>query len=114
LARGLDKSALSKFDLPVSEKGKAREEQPVVAAGESWMCDTCMLTNGAEVKDKCTICDSPRPAAAKPAPKQGFNWAAAGMAPPKQKPVGEWTCGTCMLSNKPDCQKCTVCDSPRG
>ncbi|KAJ7623505.1 hypothetical protein FB45DRAFT_797684 [Roridomyces roridus] len=114
LARGLDKSALPKFDLPVSEKGKAREEQPVVAAGESWMCDTCMLTNGAEVKDKCKICDSPRPAAAKPAPKQGFNWAAEGMAPPKQKPAGEWTCGTCMLSNMPDYQKCTVCDSPRG
>ncbi|KAJ7230711.1 hypothetical protein GGX14DRAFT_584415 [Mycena pura] len=49
-----------------------------------------------------------------PAPVQGFNWAAAGSAPPKPAgPAGSWTCGTCMLQNAPELDKCYVCESPR-
>ncbi|KAJ7850052.1 hypothetical protein B0H14DRAFT_2764581 [Mycena olivaceomarginata] len=50
------------------------------------------------------------------APVQGFNWAAAGAAPPKPaaSAAGAWTCGTCMLSNGPEVtEKCAVCEAPR-
>ncbi|KAJ7493411.1 hypothetical protein B0H11DRAFT_961925 [Mycena galericulata] len=135
-ARRIDKGALPMFDFaapPAQDKGKgkAREEvKPVqgfnwAAAGAappkpkdasgSWTCGTCMLSNGPEVTDKCSVCETPR-AAPEKAPVQGFNWAAAGAAPPKPaNAAGSWTCGTCMLSNGPDIKdKCSVCDSPRG
>ncbi len=45
-------------------------------------------------------------------PSGGFNWAAAGVKPPKL--AGEsWTCSVCMLSNSSDAVKCTVCEEPR-
>ncbi|KAI0793926.1 hypothetical protein C8Q74DRAFT_1404090 [Fomes fomentarius] len=45
-------------------------------------------------------------------PSGGFNWAAAGVKPPK--PAGDsWTCSVCMLSNSSDTVKCTVCEEPR-
>ncbi|KAJ7132152.1 hypothetical protein C8R44DRAFT_849716 [Mycena epipterygia] len=49
------------------------------------------------------------------APVQGFNWAAAGVKPPKPASApGSWECGTCMLANGPEAKdKCAVCDSPR-
>ncbi|KAJ6561245.1 hypothetical protein DFH09DRAFT_506400 [Mycena vulgaris] len=135
-ARRLDKSKLPAFafDLsapPALDKGKAKETAPVqgfnwAAAGAappksassaagSWTCDTCMLTNKPEVLDQCAVCEAPRKAPpAKPA-VQGFNWAAAGVKPPKPALApGTWTCGTCMLSNGPEAvDKCAVCESDR-
>ncbi|KAJ7080278.1 hypothetical protein C8R43DRAFT_1052955 [Mycena crocata] len=138
-ARKLEKSALPVFDFtapaPASglDKGKGKEvDKPAVqgfnwaaaggappkaktAATGSWECGTCMLSNGPEATEKCAVCDAPRE---KPTPKvaQGFNWAAAGVKPPKPKNAeGSWTCGTCMLTNGPEVKEsCAVCDSPRG
>ncbi|KAJ7089720.1 hypothetical protein B0H15DRAFT_838953 [Mycena belliarum] len=45
---------------------------------------------------------------------QGFNWAAAGVKPPKPAAPGAWTCETCTLANPADAKdKCTVCDAKR-
>jgi len=43
-----------------------------------------------------------------------FNWAAAGMKPPS-KPVGEWDCAECTLSNPASnvSGKCQFCDTPK-
>jgi hypothetical protein len=44
----------------------------------------------------------------------GFNWGAAGMQPPSTAQGGEWTCGTCMLSNPASVvDQCRVCETPR-
>ncbi|KAJ7746834.1 hypothetical protein DFH07DRAFT_923964 [Mycena maculata] len=134
-ARRLDKGKLPTFDFtaPAPDKGKGRAHEaaparegfnwaaagapppkPASAPG-SWTCGTCMLLNGPDVKDKCTVCETARPGAVK-APVQAFNWAAAGAPPPKPaNGPGPWTCGTCMLMNGPDVKdKCAVCDSARG
>ncbi|KAJ6457164.1 hypothetical protein C8R47DRAFT_1164459 [Mycena vitilis] len=130
-ARRLDKSVLPAFDFSATalamDKGKGKEKEkmqgfnwaaagaappkPTSAAG-SWTCGTCMLQNGPEVKDKCSVCEAPHPnPPAAPAVK-GFDWGAAGAKPPK--PVGTWTCGTCMLQNGPEVKdKCSVCEAPR-
>ncbi|KAH7911057.1 hypothetical protein BJ138DRAFT_1007405 [Hygrophoropsis aurantiaca] len=103
--------------------------KPPTAVGGNWMCDTCMLTNPDDAKEKCTICEAPRPGAtpaaskspaAAPssvnppsAPIQAFDWGAAGIKPPKSA-SGSWTCSTCMLSNPATAtEKCTICDTPR-
>ncbi|KAJ6581172.1 hypothetical protein B0H19DRAFT_496256 [Mycena capillaripes] len=134
-ARRLDKSALPAFDFSAPAvvgkgKGKEKETAPVqgfnwAAAGAappkpasapgSWTCGTCMLSNGPEAREKCSVCDAPRPDAPAAPAVQGFNWAAAGAAPPKPASApGSWTCGTCMLSNGPEAhEKCSVCDAPQ-
>ncbi|KAF7356896.1 E3 sumo-protein ligase 2-like protein [Mycena venus] len=139
-ARRLDKSALPVFDFtaPASasakDKGKEKEKAPVqgfnwAAAGAappkpatstpgSWTCGTCMLSNGPEATEKCSVCEAVRPdVPAKAAPVvKGFDWSAAGAAPPKPatNTLGSWTCGTCMLSNGPEAtEKCSVCEAVR-
>ncbi|KAF7370885.1 E3 sumo-protein ligase 2-like protein [Mycena sanguinolenta] len=136
-ARRLDKSALPVFDFtapPASalDKGKAKATEkapvqgfnwgaagvakpPAAGASGSWTCGTCMLSNGPEVKDKCAVCEAPRPDAPKAAPAvKGFDWGAAGGAKLKGPSEGAWTCGTCMLSNGPEVKdKCAVCEAPR-
>ncbi|EIW79227.1 hypothetical protein CONPUDRAFT_83503 [Coniophora puteana RWD-64-598 SS2] len=82
---------------------------------ETWQCATCMLQNPDSAKEKCTICEAPRPGAAPPAPKtNGFNWGASGMKAPSAPGGDKWTCSTCMLQN-PDSakEKCTVCEAAR-
>ncbi|KAL1408542.1 hypothetical protein Q8F55_005354 [Vanrija albida] len=92
---------------------------PVAKTGE-WDCDTCMLKNPDSAKEKCTVCEMPRPgqkaaapaAAAPPAlpavPAGGFAFKAPAAS------AGQWECGTCNLQN-PDSAKeqCTVCEAPR-
>jgi hypothetical protein len=85
-----------------------------------WTCDTCMLKNPASVKDKCSVCDAPRPGAAAGAAAcapatSGFNWSAAGMKPPTTSASGgEWACDTCGLKNPASAaEKCTICDAPK-
>ncbi|WOO82336.1 Nuclear pore complex protein [Vanrija pseudolonga] len=91
---------------------------PATKAGD-WTCDTCMLQNPDSAKEKCTVCEAPRPGAAPAVPA-----AAAPPAPPAvpaafttKAPAaapGQWECTTCMLKN-PDSakEKCTVCEAPR-
>jgi hypothetical protein len=131
-ARRLDKKALPVFvfTTPPTDKGKEKEKAPVqgfnwAAAGAappkpasaegSWTCGMCMLSNGPEAREKCSVCDAARPDAPKAPAVKGFDWAAAGAKPPKPaSTAGSWTCGICMLQNGPDVKdKCSVCDSPR-
>ncbi|RXW17783.1 hypothetical protein EST38_g8081 [Candolleomyces aberdarensis] len=105
--------------------------KPSTAAGSSWTCSLCMLTNPASAAEKCTICDAPAPgkaaasstsattsstfssnaAAAPAAPKGGFNWAATGLEPTSAS--SGWTCGLCGLSNPASAtEKCTICEAP--
>ncbi|KAH7929082.1 hypothetical protein BV22DRAFT_1081682 [Leucogyrophana mollusca] len=109
---------------------------PTASSGGTWTCGTCMLTNSDEAKEKCTVCEAPRPGAAPasakpsgmaapgeqlgqkpkpaPAPVQAFNWSAAGIKQPSKLGGESWTCSTCMLSNPASAtDKCTVCDTPR-
>ena len=30
-----------------------------------------------------------------------------------KKPAGAWDCGTCLIQNKPDVEKCAACENPR-
>ncbi|KAJ7777459.1 hypothetical protein B0H16DRAFT_1684071 [Mycena metata] len=136
-ARKLDKALLPSFDFTSSftaqEKGKGKEvvtppvqgfnwaaagaapPKPKSAGAGAWTCGTCMLSNGPEATEKCSVCETPRAPPPAAAPVVGFNWAAAGAAPPKPKVAeGAWTCGTCMLLNGPEVkEKCGVCDTPR-
>ncbi|WOO77876.1 Nucleoporin [Vanrija pseudolonga] len=54
--------------------------QPVVSPPDEWTCDTCMLKNPDSAKEKCTVCEAPRPGAAPPAPP-------AATGPPKPPSV---------------------------
>ncbi|KAJ7173739.1 hypothetical protein C8R46DRAFT_121564 [Mycena filopes] len=135
-ARKLHKALLPSFDFTTpftaAEKGKGKEVAAPVqgfnwaAAGVAppkskaavegaWTCNTCMLSNGPEAKEKCSVCEAPRAPPPAPPAVKGFNWAAAGAAAPKAEGAeGSWTCGTCMLRNGPEVkEKCGVCDSPR-
>ncbi|EMD38944.1 hypothetical protein CERSUDRAFT_112650 [Gelatoporia subvermispora B] len=87
---------------------------PSQPSEETWNCSVCLLSNSSSAKEKCTICEAPRPDQPKAAPTtSGFNWVAAGMKPPPAAPMDSWTCSTCMLSNPGSASKCTVCESPR-
>ncbi|TYJ54195.1 hypothetical protein B9479_005121 [Cryptococcus floricola] len=97
-----------------------KKDEPTSTGGGPWKCSMCMLDNPDSAKEKCTICEEPRPkAAAAPAPTPastgfggfgGFGSKPAGPA----AAGGSWTCGTCMLQN-PDSatEKCTICEEPR-
>ncbi|KAG1746719.1 uncharacterized protein EDB91DRAFT_1048901, partial [Suillus paluster] len=90
---------------------------PAATSG-TWSCGTCMLANPDSAKDKCTVCDAPRSGgASKPVdvpPQKTFDWSKTAIKVPPTKPVGNWLCDTCMLSNPDSVKlKCTVCDAPR-
>jgi len=86
----------------------------------AWTCSLCSLQNPGSAKEKCTICEAPRPVQ-KPA-SQPFNTPAGSSSfgnplfNTMKAPVsgGDWTCDTCMLKN-PDSakEKCTVCEARR-
>lgn len=101
---------------------------PTPSIGSQWICDLCQLKNPDSAKEKCTVCDAPRPGVAQskpvstcvmppapPAPPvKGFDWSAAGLAPPSKASGGSWICSVCDLSNPATAtDKCTVCDAPR-
>ncbi|KAG5642634.1 hypothetical protein DXG03_002472 [Asterophora parasitica] len=96
------------FDWAAAAGGK-----PVSALAEAkWECSVCMLSWPDSVADKCGACETPRPSKISAAPVvKGFDWAAAGMKPPGA--ASDWTCSTCMISNKPSVTKCAACESPR-
>ena len=97
---------------------------------QTWTCSLCSLQNSAGAKEKCTVCDAPRQAttdssspsqtptpAVTPAssdPPKGFDWGAAGLAPPPKRESGTWVCSVCSLSNDASAaDKCSICDAPR-
>ncbi|KAF8557767.1 hypothetical protein OG21DRAFT_1434639 [Imleria badia] len=105
-----------------------------VTVPQTWKCSVCELQNPADAKEKCAVCDSPRPAptdssspspapvtptsstppAPPTGPAKGFDWSAAGLAPPPKPQSGTWLCSVCSLSNPASAtDKCTVCDAPR-
>lgn len=99
---------------------------PKLITDGDWTCDTCMLKNPGSAKEKCTICEAPKPGAkaatpsGPPAPPSvpsgGFSFGAKPAAPaaPAAKSGSEWTCDTCMLKNPASAtEKCTICEAPR-
>ncbi|PBK99668.1 hypothetical protein ARMGADRAFT_1161288 [Armillaria gallica] len=47
-------------------------------------------------------------------PQKPFDWSAAGIKPPSKVATGEWTCGTCTLTNtEPTAEKCSICGERR-
>ncbi|WWC91702.1 uncharacterized protein L201_006648 [Kwoniella dendrophila CBS 6074] len=92
--------------------------QPQTSSNQ-WTCSVCMLKNPDSAKDKCTVCEEPRPGS-KPKPPTstpqnnfgGFTGFGSGFQP--QSSSDQWTCTVCMLKN-PDSvkDKCTICESPR-
>ncbi|XP_037084880.1 nuclear pore complex protein Nup153-like [Pollicipes pollicipes] len=82
-----------------------------------WTCDTCMLKNNPDSAN-CVACETPNSkaalssSAAAPAPAATTITPASSWGD-KFKPVaGEWTCDTCMVTNKPDSSKCVACQTP--
>jgi len=81
----------------------------------SWSCSACMVTNKSE-HSACVACGqnnttsvpstTSQPATQKPATFQGFG----NMF---KKPAGSWDCSSCMLSNKPDAEKCAACETKK-
>jgi rubrerythrin len=89
---------------------------PPKSSSSSWTCDQCSLSNDASHMEKCSVCDAPKPGAVAPSTNGsgGFNWAAAGIAPPKAADDASWTCKVCGLSNAAShTEKCSVCDEPK-
>ncbi|WWD03659.1 hypothetical protein V865_001714 [Kwoniella europaea PYCC6329] len=102
------------FEFSLTESSTAKASS-VPAADAQWTCGTCMLKNPESAKDKCTICDEPRPKASSASSSvfSTFSSTSTLVQQPK-KNDDQWTCGTCMLKN-PDSakEKCTICDAPR-
>lgn len=99
---------------------------PKLIADGEWTCDTCMLKNPGSAKEKCTICEAPKPGAKAAAPSGppappsvpsgGFSFGAkpASTSAPKLITDGDWTCNTCMLKNPGSAkEKCTICEAPK-
>ncbi|KAJ3117257.1 hypothetical protein HDU96_007408 [Phlyctochytrium bullatum] len=114
--------AVFKFDW------SAAGAKPPAPAG--WSCDACLLSNKADAT-ACVACGTKRPGAqdadtakpseaapnkadeaseSKPKPFTGFNWAAAGTKPAN---TGNWSCNTCLSSNKEDASACAACQTPK-
>ncbi|KIY53002.1 hypothetical protein FISHEDRAFT_55639 [Fistulina hepatica ATCC 64428] len=91
---------LSSFELtysPISDVGLSATQLPA---------DSSATSIG--IAATSTSVSEPPPARVAPT---GFNWAAAGMAPPK--PSDQWTCPVCSLSNPASATKCQVCEADR-
>jgi hypothetical protein len=84
-----------------------------------WTCSLCSLQNPASAKEKCTICEAPRPAekTTPPAftqPAGASSFGSQMFNSMKDPATGEWTCDTCMLKNPDSAKdKCTVCEARR-
>lgn len=93
----------------------AGTKAPTASASSTWSCSMCMLVNPDSAKDKCTICEAPRPSTPTDAPPQKtFDWSKAAFKPPTKNPAGTWVCDTCSLSNPDSARlKCAICDAPR-
>ncbi|EPS94541.1 hypothetical protein FOMPIDRAFT_1026147 [Fomitopsis schrenkii] len=67
-AKATEKCAVCEAPRPGAPKapaaafnwGAAGIAKPKAKEG-SWTCSTCMCSNGAEVTEKCTVCEAPRP-----------------------------------------------------
>lgn len=77
-----------------------------------WTCSLCMLKNPGSAKEKCQICEAPRPAPVATTTAAPTPFQFGSFAPPK-RPEGEWTCSVCMCHSPSTAQKCVVCESPR-
>ncbi|PCH44263.1 hypothetical protein WOLCODRAFT_138893 [Wolfiporia cocos MD-104 SS10] len=102
-----------------------------------WICGLCQLRSP-DSAVKCVVCEAPRPnvpsqaspspassspssapsapspapsAPSPPPPVSGFNWAAAGLAPPSA--TSDWECSICMVRNNSSAQQCIACESPK-
>ncbi|WVO14279.1 hypothetical protein L204_101911 [Cryptococcus depauperatus] len=123
------KSSLPAFTFVLEYvDGTEPKEQKKKEEGASWMCTMCMLQNPDSAKDKCTICEEPRPQpkngvsapAFKPtlAPTQINSFAVGGPGSTTKKPAensrSKWTCSLCMLENPASAEeKCTICEHSR-
>ncbi|XP_033120737.1 nuclear pore complex protein Nup153-like isoform X2 [Anneissia japonica] len=86
----------------------------------SWTCDVCLVVNK-EDSIKCVACTAAKPAtksqpsslgvsnpgSAKPAVSISSNMDLSHLKPP----ADNWTCSTCLISNKPSVSKCVACSS---
>ena len=129
-------SALPTFDIKTMPPPRAMNGFNWTEAGlklpdttaQMWTCTLCCLENPESAKEKCTICEAPRPGATPseppaatlstppvpPPPVQAFDWSAAGLAPLSKPVDGSWNCSLCSLANPASAtEKCTVCDAPR-
>jgi len=127
LCAAAEKAALAKpldnfsFDLtapPTSRKTPsfATSQIPPKTKEAPWTCSLCSLQNPASAKEKCTICEAPRPVEAPTPLAQPVGQTSFGsqLFSSTKTFAGEWTCDTCMLKN-PDSakEKCTVCEARR-
>ncbi|ADV23987.1 hypothetical protein CNI04180 [Cryptococcus gattii WM276] len=85
--------------------------------GGKWTCSMCMLENPDSAKEKCQICEEPRPQSTKTASTAAVSTPFTGWgtgAQQKKQAGGSWTCSTCMLQNPDSAKdKCTICEAPR-
>jgi len=102
----------AKASAPAAPAAPAAPTPAPADLNSDWSCSLCMLNNPGTAKEKCQICEAPRPKSVASAPKpaiSAFQW---GAAAPKQN-NSEWVCSTCMCRSPLDAQKCVVCESPR-
>ncbi len=102
-------------------------------APATWACPGCTLVNQPAAA-KCEVCDTPKPAAAKPAAAKASGWACllcsleneggalkcavCGNARPPTAGGGGgggggWACGVCTLENPAAAAECTACGSAK-
>ncbi|WWC72030.1 uncharacterized protein I206_105989 [Kwoniella pini CBS 10737] len=106
---------LKSFQSSISTQGFSLGQFTNKSGGKDWMCDVCMLMNPDSVKDKCTICEAPKPASKSSTNSSTFGTTTSGFGQTQApKASGEWQCNLCMLKN-PDSakEKCQICDAPR-
>ncbi|XP_028968603.1 nuclear pore complex protein Nup153-like [Galendromus occidentalis] len=80
----------------------------------SWDCSTCCVNNQAD-SSSCVACGTAKPSTApssKTAEKPLGTTVANQWGDLFKKPAGQWSCGTCMVSNKAEASKCVACESP--
>ena len=118
---------------PIAFNWAAAGLKPSAPVAGEWTCTLCNCKTK-DTLSKCSVCEAPKPGAAASTPTLaptspsmpalipdsapvkaapvGFNWAAAGLKLPT-KAVGTWTCSVCTIDNKPENDKCIVCEAPK-
>ncbi|KAL7418447.1 hypothetical protein Q5752_006905 [Cryptotrichosporon argae] len=96
---------------------------PAAPPSGTWTCNLCMLSNPDSEREKCTVCEAPRPANTLGAPAPAAASAAQSPGPVPtpfvmpgfkvEKKAGEWECSVCMCKSPDGADKCVVCETPK-
>lgn len=81
----------------------------------TWECPCCMVRN-AETATVCPCCKAVKPGTSNASlkkPEENTQGSLQGFGDKFKKPVGAWTCDSCLISNKAEATGCVACTTAK-